>query len=114
MLIISHDNMQTYILYKARKDSSKKKKNTTHNSGIEDITIVLGGESVGDFIRLLGDGSKFGANFNYVYQAEARGIAEALYLTRKIVAGHKVAVILGDNALGGLPRHRRRIRPLRP
>ncbi|MFX0035963.1 MAG: sugar phosphate nucleotidyltransferase [Candidatus Hermodarchaeota archaeon] len=70
---------------------------TLTNSGIKDITIVLGGESVGDFIKLLGDGSEFDANFSYVYQQGARGIAEALYLTKKIVKGHKVAVILGDN-----------------
>jgi len=70
---------------------------TLTNSGIEDITIVLGGESVGDFIRLLGDGSDFNANLSYVYQQKAGGIAEALYLTKKIVIGHKIAVILGDN-----------------
>jgi len=70
---------------------------TLTNSGIKDITIVLGGESVGDFIRLLGDGTEFGANFSYVYQQKAGGIAEALFLTKKIVKGHKVAVILGDN-----------------
>jgi glucose-1-phosphate thymidylyltransferase len=66
-------------------------------SGIKDITIVLGGESVGDFIRLLGNGSEFSANFNYVYQQRAGGIAKALYLTKEIVQGHKIAVILGDN-----------------
>jgi len=70
---------------------------TLTSSGIEDITIVLGGESVGDFVRLLGDGSEFGATLSYVYQQEAGGIAEALYLTENIVKGHKVAVILGDN-----------------
>lgn len=67
------------------------------NSGISDIVIVLGGESVGDFIRLLGDGSDFDANITYVYQQKAGGIAEALFLTKNIVEGHKVAVILGDN-----------------
>ena len=70
---------------------------TLTSSGIKDITIVLGGESVGDFIRLLKDGSEFGATFNYVYQQEAGGIAEALSLTENIVKGKKVAVILGDN-----------------
>ena len=70
---------------------------TLTNSGIKDITIVLGGESVGEFIRLLGDGSDFNANFSYVYQQKAGGIAEALFLTKKIVKNHKVAVILGDN-----------------
>ena len=39
---------------------------TLTNSGIKDITIVLGGESVGDFVRLLGDGTEFNASFNYV------------------------------------------------
>jgi glucose-1-phosphate thymidylyltransferase len=70
---------------------------TLTNSGIKDITIVLGGESVGDFVRLLGDGSDFGASLSYVYQQKAGGIAEALYLTKKIVDFNKVAVILGDN-----------------
>lgn len=70
---------------------------TLTNSGITEITIVLGGESVGDFVRLLGDGSEFGAKFNYVYQQKAGGIAEALYLTENVVNGEKVAVILGDN-----------------
>jgi len=70
---------------------------TLTNSSITDITIVLGGESVGDFIRLLGDGSQFNANFSYVYQQKAGGIAEALFLTKKIVKGNKLAVILGDN-----------------
>ena len=41
---------------------------TLKNSGIKDIVIVLGGESVGDFVRLLGDGSDFGVNLMYVYQ----------------------------------------------
>ena len=70
---------------------------TLTNSGINDITIVLGGESVGDFIKLLGDGSFFGAHFNYIYQEKSGGIAEALYLTKSILEGHKIAVILGDN-----------------
>ena len=74
---------------------------TLTQSGISDITIVLGGESVGDFIRLLGDGSEFNVRINYVYQQKAGGIAEALYLTKEIVQGHKIAVILGDNIFEG-------------
>ncbi len=70
---------------------------TLTNSGIKDITIVLGGESVGDFVKLLGDGAEFEATFNYVYQQKAGGIAEAIYLTKNIVEGNKIAIILGDN-----------------
>jgi len=70
---------------------------TLVDSGITDITIVLGGESVGDFVKLLGDGEELGCRLNYVYQKKAGGIAEALYLAKPIVEGHKIAVILGDN-----------------
>lgn len=74
---------------------------TLVKSGITDIVVVLGGESVGDFIKLLGDGSELGARLTYVYQQKAGGIAEALYLTKHIVEGHKIAVILGDNIFEG-------------
>ena len=70
---------------------------TLKNSGIEDIVIVLGGESVGDFIRLLGNGKDLGVSLSYVYQKGAGGIAEALNLTKNIVKGESIAVILGDN-----------------
>ena len=52
---------------------------TLTNSGVKDITIVLGGESVGDFIRLLGDGAEFGANFSYVYQQRAGGLLKRYF-----------------------------------
>jgi glucose-1-phosphate thymidylyltransferase len=70
---------------------------TLSNSGITEIVILLGGESVGDFVRLLGGGEEFGVKIMYVYQKGAGGIAEALNLTKPIVEGSDVAVILGDN-----------------
>jgi len=70
---------------------------TMVNSGIEDIQIVLGGDSVGDIVRLIGNGSQFGANISYVYQEGAGGIAEAISLTEEFVDGDKVAIHLGDN-----------------
>lgn len=69
---------------------------------IDDICIVLGGESVGDFVKLLGDGSRFAVDFTYKYQREAGGIAEAVALCRDFVHGEDFCVILGDNLfLGG-------------
>lgn len=70
---------------------------TLTGSGINQITIVLGGESVGDFVRLLSNGEEFNAKFTYVYQKGAGGIAEALSLTKEIVGNSSVAVLLGDN-----------------
>jgi glucose-1-phosphate thymidylyltransferase len=66
-------------------------------SGITNILIVLGGESVGDFVKLLGSGKNFNARFTYVYQDGAGGIAEALSLAEDFVGDDDLAVILGDN-----------------
>ncbi len=72
---------------------------TLLGSGVRDIMVVLGGESVGDMVRLLGSGKDFGRDvrFTYVYQDRAGGIAEALSLTEGFVGDDDVAVILGDN-----------------
>lgn len=69
-------------------------------AGIKEIMLVTGGNSAGDFLRLLGDGSKFGLNtLNYAYQVNEGGIAEAIGLTRTFVGKDKFVVILGDNIL---------------
>ena len=69
-------------------------------AGIKDVMLVTGGNSAGDFLRLLGDGSEFGLNtLNYAYQVNEGGIAEAIGLTRAFVGGDKFVVILGDNIL---------------
>jgi len=67
-------------------------------AGIKDVMLVTGGNSAGDFLRLLGDGSGFGLNtLNYAYQVNEGGIAEAIGLTRTFIGGDKFIVILGDN-----------------
>lgn len=67
-------------------------------AGIREIMIVTGGNSAGDFLRLLGNGKEFGlGHLNYTYQEGEGGIAEALGLCREFVDRDRVAVILGDN-----------------
>lgn len=66
--------------------------------GIQDIIIVTGGNSAGDFLRLLKNGKEFGLRkLNYTYQEGEGGIAEALGLTEEFAEGERVVVILGDN-----------------
>jgi glucose-1-phosphate thymidylyltransferase len=68
------------------------------HAGVEDILLVTGGESAGDFLRLLGNGSRFGLrHLNYTYQEGEGGIAEALGLARHFADDQPVAVMLGDN-----------------
>jgi glucose-1-phosphate thymidylyltransferase len=66
-------------------------------AGIEDILIVTGGDSAGDFLRLLGSGQEFGARLYYAYQKGEGGIADALRLAEAFVGQDRLAVILGDN-----------------
>jgi glucose-1-phosphate thymidylyltransferase len=67
-------------------------------AGIRDIMIVTGGNSAGDFLRLLGNGREFGLkDIYYTYQEGEGGIADALRLCEHFVEGERMCVILGDN-----------------
>jgi glucose-1-phosphate thymidylyltransferase len=68
------------------------------HAGIRDILIVTGGDSAGDFLKLLRNGHDFGLeHLHYAYQEGEGGIAEALALAEFFAAGEPIAVILGDN-----------------
>jgi glucose-1-phosphate thymidylyltransferase len=73
---------------------------TLVNAGITDILLVTGGNSAGDFLRLLGNGKEFGLqHLNYTYQEGESGIAAALGLAEFFVQQEPVCVILGDNVI---------------
>ena len=75
---------------------------TLVNAGITDIMIVTGGNSAGDFLKLLGNGKAFGLkHLNYTYQEGEGGIAEALALVEHFASGDPVCVVLGDNIIEG-------------
>lgn len=75
---------------------------TLVNAGIEDILIVTGGNSAGDFLKLLGNGKAFGLkHLNYTYQEGEGGIAEALSLAEHFATGEAICVVLGDNIIEG-------------
>lgn len=75
---------------------------TLVNAGINDIMIVTGGNSAGDFLKLLGNGKAFNLqHLNYTYQEGEGGIAQALSLVEHFAAGDPVCVGLGDNIIEG-------------
>ncbi len=75
-------------------------------AGVNNITVVVG--YLGHLIRdALGDGSRFGARFNYIVQERRLGIAHAVHLAI-VEAGitGPFVVYLGDNILkGGIVRY---------
>lgn len=71
---------------------------TLCKAGITDIMIVTGGNSAGDFLRLLGNGSEFGLkDMYYTYQEGEGGIADALKLCENFADNEPIVVVLGDN-----------------
>jgi glucose-1-phosphate thymidylyltransferase len=75
---------------------------TLANAGVQEIMLVTGGNSAGDFLRLLGNGKEFGLKrLNYTYQEGEGGIADALRLAEHFADGEPVCVMLGDNIIEG-------------
>ncbi|MEZ5346643.1 MAG: sugar phosphate nucleotidyltransferase [Pyrinomonadaceae bacterium] len=75
---------------------------TLINAGIDDIMIVTGGNSAGDFLKLLGNGKEFGLkHVNYTYQEGEGGIADALSLVEHFADNEPICVVLGDNIIEG-------------
>lgn len=72
------------------------------DAGIDDILIVTGGSSAGDFLRLLRNGKDFGLHqLNFAYQEGESGIADALRLAEHFARDQKICVVLGDNIIEG-------------
>jgi glucose-1-phosphate thymidylyltransferase len=73
---------------------------TLVNAGIDEMLIVTGGNSAGDFLKLLGNGKEFALrHLNYTYQEGEGGIAAALSLAEFFADRDKIVVILGDNII---------------
>src|SRR6185436_2651968 len=71
---------------------------TLVDAGVKEILIVTGGNSAGDFLRILRNGEEFGLKqLFYRYQEGEGGIAAALSLAENFAAGGPICVILGDN-----------------
>ncbi len=81
---------------------------TLVDAGIDDILIVTGGASAGDFLRLLRNGKDFGLQqLNFAYQEGEGGIADALRLAEYFARDHSICVVLGDNIIEGSVRDAR-------
>jgi glucose-1-phosphate thymidylyltransferase len=70
-------------------------------AGIHEILIISTPTDLPNFERLLGDGKKYGCNFQYKVQEVPNGLAQAFVLGADFIGKEKAALILGDNIFYG-------------
>lgn len=70
-------------------------------AGIRNILIITTEIDQPGFKKLLGDGSKFGVNLEYIIQPSPDGLAQAFILGEDFIGDDACAMILGDNIFYG-------------
>jgi glucose-1-phosphate thymidylyltransferase len=70
-------------------------------AGIRDVLIISTPQDTPKFIDLLGDGSQWGMNIQYVVQPNPDGLAQAYILGKDFVNNSPSALVLGDNIFFG-------------
>ena len=70
-------------------------------AGIRQILLISTPEDIGNFERVLGDGSQLGISITYAVQPHPGGLAQAFLIGRQFIGSDPVALILGDNIFYG-------------
>ena len=71
-------------------------------AGIREVLVISTPEDLGQYERLLGDGSQWGISIQYKAQQKPNGLAEAFILGEEFIGEEAVCLILGDNIFYGV------------
>jgi glucose-1-phosphate thymidylyltransferase len=70
-------------------------------AGIRDILVITTPHEADAFVRLLGDGSRFGIDISYAQQPSPDGLAQAFLIGEDHIGSDPAALVLGDNIFYG-------------
>ena len=74
---------------------------TLMSAGIRDILVITTSRDQMAFADLLGNGSQWGLNIQYVVQPTPEGLAQAFLLGEEFIGNSPASLILGDNIFYG-------------
>ena len=70
-------------------------------ANIKEILLISTPDDIGNYEKLLGDGSRIGVHIEYKVQDKPRGLADAFILGADFIGSDSVCLVLGDNVFYG-------------
>jgi glucose-1-phosphate thymidylyltransferase len=70
-------------------------------AGIREILVITTPQDEESFIRLLGNGDRYGVSFSFLTQESPDGLAQAFIIGERFIGRDSCALVLGDNIFYG-------------